>query len=196
MKRTILILFGILSAFACFSQRPKTLIGNNLESISGFGGPMFQFTMIDGKAAVLTGGGGAVIMNNQIYVGGYGLGTVTTLNKTLDNVDYATSFEHGGLMFGYIIKPQEIFHIAIGTKLGWGEINTWNKEDAGLYDEADNIFVFNPTLEGEINVTQWFKLNAGVGFNSVVGVSNDLLYKPIDFNKPQVSLSLFFGWFY
>ncbi len=196
MKRSLLILLGIACAVACFSQdRPQVLIGDNIESISGFGGPMFQFTMVGGKVAALSGGGGAVILNNQIYFGGYGLSTVTDLEKTLNTNSYDISFDHGGFLVGYVIKPVKIFHLAVGTKLGWGDIQIRNQDNSIEDNESDDVFVFNPQLEGEINVTQWFKLNTGIGFNSVVGVSNNL-YKPIDFNKPQVSLSLIFGWFY
>ncbi|MFK7954021.1 MAG: hypothetical protein AB8B73_14330, partial [Ekhidna sp.] len=75
MKLTFFILSIALSAFA-YSQndRPKTLIGNDPENISGFGSVLFSFTSIDGELATLTGGGGAVIFDNTFFVGGYGLG--------------------------------------------------------------------------------------------------------------------------
>ena len=197
MKRTILILIGIVCACACFAQsRPQVLIGDRIEAISGFGGPMFQFTVVDKKVAVMTGGGGAVIFNNMMYFGGYGMSLATDLERTRNGEEYDIDYNHGGFMLGYIFDPNSIFHLGLSTKLGWGDIRIDNKDANSLEStDYDNIFVFGPQLEGEINVTQWFKLNGAIGYNGVIGVSNDI-YKPIDFNRPQVSLSLLFGWFY
>ncbi len=199
MKKTLIIVLGVIAAFCCMhpvqsQDKPDVLIGDDVRAISGFGGPMFQLTQVGNKMAVMSGGGGAVIFNNMMYFGGYGLGLATDLEKTVDGIDYEVDYNHGGFFVGYIFKPIDVFHMGFSTKLGWGDISIYEKDDFTNGDH-DNIFVFQPQIEGELNITQWFKLNGAVGFNGVVGVSNDF-YKPIDFNRPQASLSLLFGWFY
>ena len=96
MKQTFTFLFLALVLMA-HSQSPKTLIDTDPERISGFGSALFSFMPIDGKLAVLTGGGGAVIFDNTFFVGGYGLGMSGSRDISVDNIDYNTHFGHGGL---------------------------------------------------------------------------------------------------
>jgi len=194
MKRTIyfVLIIGSIHAFAQ-NERPKTLIGNDPEEISGFGGVLFSFTTIDGDLSTLTGGGGAVLFDNSFFIGGYGLGLTGNKEFEIENDNYSTSYGHGGFWMGYIIKPTNLLHLGVDTKLGWGEITT---KSTALVDgkDRDDVFVFNPQLFGEANISYWFKVNAGIGYQKTIGVDNDF-FDGSDFDGPTFNISLLFGWF-
>lgn len=194
MKRTFLLLI-VLTATASFGQdsRPKTLIGNDPERISGFGGVLFSFNSIDGDLSTMTGGGGAVLFDNTFFIGGYGMGLTGNKEFEIGTDNYSTSFGHGGFWMGYNLKSTNLIHMVIDTKLGWGNITT--KSNALAEGEIkDDVFVFNPQVYGEVNVSYWFKVNAGVGYQKTIGVDDDF-FSSSDFDSPTFSISLLFGWF-
>lgn len=194
MKRTFLLLI-VLSVTASFAQdsRPKTLIGNDPERISGFGGVLFSFNSIDGDLSTMTGGGGAVLFDNTFFIGGYGMGLTGNKEFEIGTDTYSTSFGHGGFWMGYNLKSTNLIHMVINTKLGWGNITT--KSNALAEGEIkDDVFVFNPQVYGEVNVSYWFKVNAGVGYQKTIGVDDDF-FSSSDFDSPTFSISLLFGWF-
>ena len=180
--------------FAQGDEPPQTLVGNGVESVSGFGGMMLQFSSIDNDAAVFTGGGGAVLFNRQFFFGGYGLGLSSDISIDVDGANYDLDYGHGGFYLGYIFAPEKLAHMAFSTKLGWGQANLNNRSVFVGPNYTDNTFSITPMLEGELNVTNWFKINAGVGYQYTVGV-DDNLFDSNDFNSPAVGLSFLFGWF-
>jgi len=60
------IVFGVVAQ----DDEPRVLL-SQIDDVSGFGGPIFQFTNIDGQMGFMTGGGGAVLLNRRIFIGGY-----------------------------------------------------------------------------------------------------------------------------
>ena len=197
MKRTFIILLVAVSAFSSIAQNsserkqnsPNTLIGTDPDEISGFGASLFTFTGIDGQLATLSGGGGAVIFDNTFFIGGYGLGMSGDRRITVNGQEMNMHFGHGGFWMGYIMKPVELVHLSIETKLGWGEIK-YSSNDA----LNDKVFVFYPQINGEVNLSYWMKINAGVGFQKTVGV-DELYFSKTDFDGLAFSISLLFGWF-
>ena len=195
MKRTFIFSLLTLVSLSIFAQdsRPKTLIGNDPEEISGFGSVLFSFTTIDGRLSTLTGGGGAVLFDNTFFIGGYGLGLTGNKEQTINGDIYSSSYGHGGFWMGYNIKPSELIHFGVDTKLGWGSIET---KSSALFGEEniDDVFVFNPSGFVEANISYWFKVNAGIGFQKTIGVDSEY-FKASDFDGPTFNISLLFGWF-
>ena len=195
MNRSILFTLALVACLSAKSQdsRPKTLIGNDPEEISGFGGALFSFTTIDGRLSTLTGGGGAILFDNTFYIGGYGLGLTGNKEQTINGDTYSSSYGHGGFWMGYNIRPSDLVHFGVDTKLGWGSIET---RSSALTEGkvVDDVFVFSPSAFVEANISYWFKVNAGVGFQKTVGVDSDY-FKTTDFDGPTFNISLLFGWF-
>lgn len=194
MKRTmtILLLVSMLSAFSQ-DQKPKTLIGNDPEDISGFGAVLFNFMPIDGQLSTLTGGGGAVLFDNTFFIGGYGMGLTGNHEFSVNGTDYASNFSHGGFWMGYTMKPDNLLHLGVQTMLGWGEVKT---KSIGTNEGStkDDVFVFSPQLYGEANIAYWFKVNASIGYQKTIGVDS-FYYSSTDFDGPSFGISLLFGWF-
>lgn len=202
----------------------RTLFDNQKPlNISGFGGPLIEFSSIGkDEFAVSVGGGGAVLINN-VFFGGYGAGLATihhadlkiynpNQNKWTDYSDNTINFGHGGFWAGAILKPHQAIHLSVSSKFGWGEISLIQEEfdEPHLYLLADRVFVVTPQLEVEANLARWLKLNVGVGYRFVAGVNRTYdfydanknfvekrdLYKAKDFSKPEVTISFLFGWFW
>ena len=193
MKKFLFILsFATLTA--AYGQRPDVLIGNDYESISGFGGVFISLASIDGQVMPYTGGGGAVLLDNTFYFGGYGLGLSGDLSVEVAGTEYDVNFNHGGFMLGYNIEPSKLVHFGVSSKIGWGSIDYRSKSDL-TNDTNDQVFILYPQAEVEFNMTHWFKLNVGVGYQQVLGV-DDFFYKQSDVSSPAGSISFLFGWFY
>lgn len=113
MKGLFVSVFALVIISSVSGQRrdrPQTLLGDGVEFTSGFGGFMIQLPTIDGEISSMTGGGGAVLINNRFYFGGYGLGLADDKQITVDGTDYDMDYGHGGLMLGFVIRPESLIH--------------------------------------------------------------------------------------
>lgn len=183
-------------------------------SISGFGGPITEFSGIDGATGVSVGGGGAVVINQTFFFGGYGLGLATSQPRyditliqenaaPLTFTNLRPQVGHGGFWLGYIHQSHKIVHWALSTKIGWGGISYSLGSDENIIDElgTDGIFVFTPQAEIEVNLFTWFKLNLGVGYRYVSGINAKYntpegvrpLMASDALNSPEGSITLMFG---
>lgn len=228
-----LINFSVLALFfsvvtTSFAQESRhneiqTLFNNHtLYRVGGFGGPIVEFSSLNGAFSVANGGGGGLIINN-IFVGGYGLGVST--NHYMDfyyahpasSSSYAhwygydrINFGHGGFWMGYASQPLKAFHVAASTKMGWGAISITDSKagsNYSLYNIVDEVFVIQPQLELQLNLLRWMRLNIGLGYRFVTGIdkkyldmnAGQLSWKPYfhkkDFNSMTGSIGFYFGKF-
>ena len=206
-------------------NEPRFLLGDKSGkvNVSGFGTYTLGFSGMDGNLAVYNGGGGAVLLNQTVYFGAYGMGLSTNywhdgftkVNHLGYEVKYEelnTQFGHGGFWLGYIHQSHKPVHFGASTKLGWGSISlsdqTFNNVHGDIDDYyslvSDEVFVITPQIEVEMNMLKWFKMNASVGYQFVSGVDKSYtnvngdqvkFFKSGDFNQPVVNLSFVFGWF-
>ncbi len=206
----------ILLPSIMFSQEEKEmqyiLGGEDRPSISGFGGPIVEFSALEDDFAVCVGGGGAVIFNQTFYIGGYGEGLTTghyryDLSDVTDMEEPKVSFGHGGLWLGYLLDSFKAVHFGTSLKIGFGEISLYDGDDYDYDPEnrkaKDQFFALIPQVEVEVNITKWFKLNAGAGYRYVTGMNEQYqqggtmhdFYKSSEYSSPVGTLSLLFGWF-
>ncbi len=223
MKKVLLIIavvFLIQNGLNAQDDKPtQYLFGNHSNiSVTGFGAPIVQFWSKGGDFAVSTGGGGAVLINQSFFIGGYGMGMASQFNvenlkvllsngTTINYPTLRTNFGHGGFWLGYINKRKEAIHWGISSKIGFGALslmdNDYDMDTHGGY-AVDGVFVFIPQLEMEMNINRWFKINIGAGYQLVNGINKTYVntnnqivsyYKSSDYNSPQASISLLFGGF-
>ncbi len=217
--KNFLILFSVicgLQLHAQDEQQMKYLFEGGKVHVSGFGGPIMEFSSVGNDFAFLMGGGGGILLNHTLLLGGYGEGLTT--NHYVDISNYMTdygqnkysftgqvNFGHGGFWIGYVNKANSPVHFAVTSKLGWGSISLYDTYDKSMYysgDEfTDEVFVIQPQIEADLNFTKWMKMNIGVGYRFVTGVDKKYhssdgykqIYDSKDFNKPELTLSLLFG---
>lgn len=158
---------------------------------------MMQFTAVDGEFAHMLGGGGAVLIGD-FFFGAYGLGLTNRIY--VDRPDYSQyqsgdrlSVGHGGFWLGYSLFGEKAIHVTFSSLIGWGTVGV----RSDYYPEPlypDGVFVISPTIEAEINMTQFFRLGLGATYNIFTFV--DLPgYSGSDFSAPGGFLAFKFGWF-
>jgi hypothetical protein len=195
--------------------------------VSGFAGPFVEFTTIDNDFAVCAGGGGALLLNQIFWFGGYGEGLATVHQRRYEKwndisgenetiYDQKLFFGHGGFWLGYIFFPKKPVHFNVNTKIGWGSVGY--SDYYGHYDYEydspyrtykDNVFVFIPQVEAELNLLKWMRVNFGVGYRVVSGVNSSYLKEEVpgegpiavkpfenkDWSGVTGSVTFAFGWF-
>lgn len=178
-----------------FSKDGRTTVG-------GFGGPMVYFGEFNGDFAVMTGGGGAVILNRSFYMGGYGIGLATqhrltnSIPSTSTNGTYDISYGHGGIWTGFVLNPSRVAHFTGSLKLGGGYMYYDQiEEDAIEYDiDGHAFFVMTPEVGVEINLFPYMKIMGSIGYQYVPGngeapVTNDKI------SSFMGGVTFKFGWF-
>lgn len=164
--------------------------------VGGFGGPLVSIGSVNGKTAVYAGGGGAMIINNGFYFGGYGYGLTNNFETVADTAKGSkgdVEFGHGGLWGGYTFMGRKVVHPTISLKAGWGSLNI---DDMAAFQEylRDEFFVLTPALEIEFNLWPWMKIAAGANYQWVNGLSN-AYYSNDDFSQFMGSMTFKFGYF-
>lgn len=221
MKFRILILqfvffCGISNIYAQDEPAPEYLLKRGSIKVSGFGAPFIGFSSVGSDFAVYNGGGGAVLLNQAVFFGGYGEGlstqharndfTMKVDGNDLTYTDMQTYFGHGGFWIGYIHKWEKAVHLGLSTKLGWGAIVLGDLEHVDHEESLveDIVFVATPQVELELNMLKWFKVNLGAGYQFVNGVNETYtdelgnskqFFEANDFSKPRFTISLLFGGF-
>ncbi len=178
MKRVILILISLVLS-AQLQAQEETLISGPIEN-GGFGGPTVKFSSLNNKFALLVGGGGGWLINHSFLIGGAGYGLVNTIDAS-DAArayygiygDMKFDFGYGGLLLEYIGSPNDLLHYTISALIGAGGVTYREQYDNWINtlpnDHASPFFVLEPGVTTELNVTRFFRLNAGVGYRLVRG---------------------------
>lgn len=185
----ILILLGFGGIKAQDSEIQTLFSGNT--RISGFGGPLMSFTTISGRFAHMMGGGGGVLMGD-FFIGGYGEG----LTNGIPVGAYRLDFGHGGFWTGYSFMANRALHPTVSAQIGWGGASDRDEDFTGY--ATDNVFVFNPAVELEMNFARFFRLGVGVHYRLVTGVNPEMYSSSLsnaDLSGPGALLTFKFGWF-
>jgi hypothetical protein len=179
----------------------QTLIGTNEFTSGGFGGPVIKVASIDGQTGVLFGGRGGWVINRTFVLGGGGYGYTDNMWHLYDNgptKDTGVTFGYGGLELEYLINSNSIVHGVVQTHIGAGGFaviereqdsqgNTYDWDGRTLYSVA--TFVFEPSVNVEVNILSWLRLGVGAGYRFVTGIDATIGGKRYD----NSTVSGFFG---
>lgn len=198
-----LVLTFLLVAFAAEATAQEQTLFNTDGEKGSFGGPVVKFTSIRNQGAMMIGGRGGWIFGNSLAIGGGGYGLVTEVDAPAGvlPVEGPLDIEFGylGLELEYIADPNSLGHLGFYTLIGAGATN-YVKDVGPVYrsnqqaGETNFMFVLEPAMNAEINVTTWCRLNAGVSYRLVTGISQPGL-KNSDFTGMTATLTLKFGSF-
>jgi hypothetical protein len=177
---SVLLLGGLLLAVASplHAQRDDTLFGRRgVTRVGGFGGPVVKFSRVAGSDAVFSGGRGGAIFNRRFVVGGGGYGMVNQNIRTdfrfADGSRPALQLGYGGLEFEVITQPSRLAHATFSVLLGGGSAMYRSRSESGstlaTQTLESTMFVAEPGVHLELNVTRWFRTGAGFGYRHVSG---------------------------
>ncbi len=189
--RTILLAAAILLAFSAgLHAQHETIFGRG-RVVGGFGGPIVEMGLREGFGTSFGGGGGIVF--NNLFLGGYGSGTVD-LRAVLENDDIdRLELAHGGFWFGVTMPTYKAVHLYGSARVGWGALNV--VLDRPRNTDVDQVFVFTPELGAELNLLRWFRVAGSAGYRLVNGANPNASYQDADFSGPMATLTFRFGWF-
>lgn len=172
----------------------KTIFdGDNLK-IGAFGGPMMTFTVIDGQFSHMMGGGGGIMIGG-FYFGGFGMGLTNSITAVdQGNEDLTLEFGYGGLMTGFTLMGKKAVHPTFNANIGWGNVSKEPEFGIPQQQNEDGVFVFEPSVQVEMNFTKFFRVSLGAGYRLVS--SCDLPdYGNSDLSGASACLTFKFGWF-
>jgi hypothetical protein len=154
----------------------ETLISGSVTQ-GGYGGPVFTYSRVLGRDAILFGGRGGWIANHHFVFGAGGFALVSRVPAPADASDFGEDlrleFGYGGLWFEYTFLPEKLVHASIGTLIGGGAVDYSRirrtlSEDRVV--ESDVVFVVDPVIAAELNILPVLRLSLGVGYRYVGSV--------------------------
>jgi hypothetical protein len=192
MKKWLIVVIAL--AFACSAANAQTeTLFNNARVKGGFAGPIFQWGLSN-DLGTYTGGGAGIVVGNMFF-GGYGLGNIDFKDFIETGDVQSIKLAHGGFWIGGNVPTRKLVHLYSSAKIGWGALEI-NVNDPNLdYYDLDKVFVLNPEVGIELNVTRWFRVGGTVGYQYVNGVNANQIFTDKDFRGYTAGLTLRFGWF-
>jgi hypothetical protein len=174
MKTTGFILMMCLVTFPALAQE-ETLITGDIQS-GGFGGPVAKITSMNGEAGILVGGRGGWIINHSFIIGGGGYGLANNIRAKVlgPNGERYLNFGYGGVELEYVSQPARLIHLSYMMLIGGGGVN-WRDENlraGSMNQESDSFFILEPEVNVTLNVTQYFRMSAGVSYRYISGSSS------------------------
>jgi hypothetical protein len=154
------------------SDTTRTLFGGTITN-SGYGGIILKFSSINNQFAFMTGGRGAITINNRYIIGGGGYGTFNSIRLSGSSSDTARNFKmgYGGLEFGYIFFPRKNVNIGGALLIAAGAAFWQNKPKSDgekLFDDDFKIFpVLEPSLYTEVALNRFMWLHSGISYRYV-----------------------------
>ncbi|MCB2200266.1 porin family protein [bacterium] len=182
MKKIILTTVLILTLAFSAQAAPQSIFSGRDLDHGGMGSFSTGAAMFNGDLVGLSGGRGQWIINHQIGLGfsGYSFYNVPDIIQGGDRYNMQVDF--GGFDMEYFFNSDEVLHYSLYAMIGRGQITA--QSESINFSDSDDYFSFYPQANAELNVTNWFRINAGVGYQlaqgvNVVGLDNSDLSGPI-----------------
>ena len=202
MNKSILFVLLFFASSQVVAQE-QTLITGKVEH-GGFGGPVVNISQVREEMAVFVGGRGGWIINHMFSIGGGGYGMVTEVNAPEEadkhyGRELNINFGYGGFVSEFIVNSDNLIHYTLSALIGAGGV-TYTEDIEGegqeekAFDKSDAVFVFEPAIHGELNVTEWFRINAGISYRVISGLDLYELNKS-DLGGPAIQITFKFGTF-
>jgi len=194
MKKIFVLLFVLFFSLTLHAQE-ETLISGEMDH-GGFGGFGFRVTSINGQTVVLSGGGGAWLINSKFFIGGSGYSNMSDDVKApvmVESEQVFMNINYGGLYFGYVFNPDKLYHVTIDALIGHGNIN-YSQRNSDVDWKSDNFYFIEPSVNLELNVVRWFRIGIGASYRLVNDIEIQNLQNN-DINGFSAGVSFKFGKF-
>ncbi len=172
------------------AQEETLLSGIRIKQNGGFGAVSIKFTPIAGQTGTLVGGYGGWLINKTFLVGGGGYGLANAVRTETSTTALPLSFGYGGAVFEYIANSDQLLHYGAALLVGGGDVGYGQ-----LFDTASStVFVLEPSVYAELNLTNYARMNFGASYRLVRGVQIPLLSN-VDLSGASIVVQLKFGKF-
>ncbi len=161
----------------------KSLIGRTSETY-GFGGGDIKVGDIAGNRSLIIGASGGIIVDRNYFIGlaGYGMVTGNEIDGVIPSETNPVAKKlniyggYGGMVFGFTLWTKEPVHVHFPFLVGAGSFevvdnNFFNNSfDTDFSIERSAFFIGEPGAQIEFNITESFRLSAGVSYRLVQGL--------------------------
>ncbi len=187
----------LLLFVASFALAEDAVFADDLSSIGFWGGPRVGLTVIDGQFGMLVGGRGLMTLNRHLSVGGAGWNLVTNVESKPQIEEYDNiTLTYGGFLIEYIAGSERAAHVTTGLLLGGGSFSFRNQmfgSNDEWYDRTDQIFVVEPHLSLELNMTRFFRIDISGAYRFAIDVDFEP-YEMKDISGPTMGVFFKFGY--
>lgn len=167
------------------TRRERTLLGD-LDLSGAWGGPTYNYSATGDDWALLRGGFGGLEFSDEVFLGYGGWKSRDRFSSEAATSTPTTyDFSHSGFIFAYSPFRDNAIHPRISTIIGPGKIDV-----AG--EGRDRMLVGQAMAGLELNLFQWFRLGADVGYRFANG-SDSALITDKDVSGAVVQLEARFG---
>ena len=145
------------------------------------------------------------IINHSLSIGGGGYGLVNSIPGP-DGIPLMTepvlTMGYGGFEMEYIRRSGKLVHSSVQLLIGGGGVGYHERRDEDMNFENDmennptwdSFFIVEPGIGVELNVTSFFRINAGASYRFVSGVEKNGLTNG-EIGGPSAVLTFKFGKF-
>lgn len=167
----------ILFTLPALAQDAETLFSGEIEH-GGFGGPVLKGGQVNGTPALFVGGRGGWIINHSLILGGGGYGLVNNIDALVPSLygDRRLEFGYGGIELEYVHHWDQLVHWSVMVLVGGGGVGyrSWDEDvrsTVGPGYPTDEVFVAEPAIQVNLNLTEFFRISAGASYRYVTGVT-------------------------
>ncbi len=194
--KLFLIFFLILNLSILAQEKPNYQTFKTHKQTIEFGvmlSPMIDLTGTVHDFSFLWGGGAAVIINKNIYVGAFAYSAYKGLNPDgyTKAENYNNYFECAGIWTGYVFNPNILIHPVIDLKAGWGNLAIENLDTELIINFS--TYIIKPSFEIEMNISKNLKLGLNIHYQHI-GQFN-ILTETYNMSGTGVGLSFKYGFF-
>ncbi len=195
MKRYLVLFLVLMTAGHAFAD--NTVISDEFTSIGFWGGPKIGLTMIDGQFGMLVGSEWLVTVNRNLALGGTGWNLVTNVDTRDAIEDYShLKLYYGGFVIRYIAGTENATHMTAGLMLGGGSFSFRNEifgSDDQDYKRSDALYIVEPNVSLELNITRFFRVNLLGSYRLALDVDFEP-YEMKDISGPTMGMFFKFGY--
>ncbi len=169
--RTLLTVMLFLIAPVSLLAQEETLISGDIES-GGFGGPVVKFSPVNNVTSVFVGGRGGWIVNHSFILGGGGYGLASNVDARglhVNGQQAKLTFGYGGVEMEYVAMPNKLVHYSAMLLIGGGGVGYRDSLYMDQSSEAKAVFVLEPALQVDLNVTTFMRVSIGASYRYVSG---------------------------
>jgi len=225
MRKVLALVMFLTMGIGAYAQEdePQTPLALVKKKRTVYGGLITEFSAVRGQFVIIAGGGGAMLLTPDFFIGGYGCGLITELKfpdiypanhnpitnpRPPDYKNLVYSFGHGGVWTGYTFYANKAYTVGTSLRLGGGQISLADPishPESKFAIAKDYLAVIQHEFNIEVQIAWWMRLRACAGYRFIGGIDNNkytaadgsshAFYKTSDLNSPYGNLTFVFGWF-
>lgn len=171
--------------------------------------PVMKITSLNGQSAIIMGGKAGWVINNQFVIGGAFYGVSTDVSQSwvdpLTGTAPYVKFNCGGLNLEYIFFRSDLFSASVGFFMGGAGLEFVPQNDEPVYTKmyGGDFLIWEPQINANVNITEWFHLSLGVNYRStslldtyipnIPGQTNNPNFQMKNIEGTSAVISLIFG---